>query len=82
MAESQVLPTVIFASSKYVWKKSIAVIQVKHIMSIEMFAILKTHICKDIIQFRSIYYKKNCSTNHLPKESIGLIIMLFSAYYR
>ena len=58
MAESQALPTVISASWKYVWKKSNAVIQVKHIMSIEMFAILERHICKDIIQFRNIYYKK------------------------
>ena len=24
----------------------------------EMFEILETHICKDIIQFRNIYYKK------------------------
>ena len=73
MAESQVLPTVIFASSKYVWKKSIAVIQVKHIMSIEMFAILKRHICKDVIQFRNIYY---------IKKTVLLIIMLFSANCR
>ena len=58
MSESQVLPTIISASWKYVWKKSNAVIQVKHIMSIEMFEILERHICKDIIQFRNIYYKK------------------------
>ena len=56
MAESEALPTVISASWKYLWKKSNVVIQVKHIMSIEMFAILERHICKDIIQFRNIYY--------------------------
>ena len=55
MAGSQALPTVISASWKNVWKKTNAVIQVKHIMSIEMF---ERHICKDIIQFRNIYYKK------------------------
>ena len=58
MAGSQALPTVISASWKNLWKKTNAVIQVKHIMSIEMFAMLERHICKDIIQFRNIYYKK------------------------
>ena len=58
MAGSQALPTVISASWKNLWKKTNTVIQVKHIMSIEMFAILERHICKDIIQFRNIYYKK------------------------
>ena len=58
MAESQALPTVISASWKCVWKKSYVVIQVKHTKSIEMFAILERHICKDIIQFRNIHYKK------------------------
>ena len=70
MAESEALPTVISASWKYVWKKANVVIQVKHIMSIEMFAILERHICKDIIQFRNIYYKKNCSTKTIyPKKA-------------
>ena len=67
MAGSQALPTVISASWKNVWKKTNAVIQVKHIMSIEMF---ERHICKDIIQFRNIYYKKNCSTKTIyPKKA-------------
>ena len=73
MAGSQALPTVISASWKNLWKKTNAVIQVKHIMSIEMFAMLERHICKDIIQFRNIYYKKT---------TVALIIMLFSANYR
>ena len=70
MAESEALSTVISASWKNLWKKSKAVIQVKHIMSIEMFAILERHICKDIIQFRNIDYKKNCSTKTIyPKKA-------------
>ena len=73
MAESEALPTVISASWKYVWKKSNVVIQVKHIMSIEMFAILERHICKRIIvlfSFETSIIKKNSSTKTIyPKKA-------------
>ena len=73
MAESEALPTVISASWKYVWKKSNVVIQVKHIMSIEMFAILERHICKRIIvlfSFETSIINKNSSTKTIyPKKA-------------